>query len=125
MLQFQRRSKTHVAKLDRFLLAKLHLESLSQKINRKEVRSSLRTLPTSLNTTYSNALERIYRQAPDAVDLAEAVLFWVLCVKRPLTVLELQQIYATQELPEETALEDGDLPAETQSTKSTTRYLPI
>jgi hypothetical protein len=63
-----------------------------------------------LNTTYSNALERIYRQAPDAVDLAEAVLFWVLCVKRPLTVLELQQIYATQELPEETALEDGDLP---------------
>lgn len=92
------------------MLAKLHLESLSPKINRKEVRSALRTLPTTLNATYSEALERIHRQAPEAVDLAEAVLFWVLCVKRPLTVLELQQIYATQELPEETALEDDDLP---------------
>ena len=99
-----------VAKLERFLLAKLHLESLSQKISRKEIRSSLRTLPISLDITYSNALERIYRQAQDAVDLAECVLFWVLCVKRPLTITELQQIYATRELPKETGLEDDDLP---------------
>ncbi|KAF5021013.1 hypothetical protein F66182_6944 [Fusarium sp. NRRL 66182] len=94
----------------RFLLAKLHLESLSQKINRKEVRSSLRTLPASLNATYSDALERIYRQAPEAVGLAEAVLFWVLCAKRPLTILELQQLYATEGLPEDSALEEDDLP---------------
>ncbi|KAF4978531.1 hypothetical protein FZEAL_5103 [Fusarium zealandicum] len=93
-----------------FLLAKLHLESLSQKINRKEVRSSLQTLPSTLDATYSDALERIYRQSPDAVELAEAVLFWVVCVKRPLTVLELQQMYATQQLPEETLLEEDDLP---------------
>ncbi|KAM0218304.1 hypothetical protein ACHAQI_001492 [Fusarium lateritium] len=93
-----------------FLLAKLHLESLSHKINRKEVRLSLKTLPASLNDTYSDALDRIYRQAPEAVDLAEAVLFWVLCAKRTLTILELQQIYATQDLPEDSGLEEDDLP---------------
>ncbi|CAJ0548883.1 Ff.00g024960.m01.CDS01 [Fusarium sp. VM40] len=93
-----------------FLLAKLHLESLSQKINRKEVRISLKTLPASLNATYSEALDRIYRQAPEAVELAEAVLFWVLCAKRSLTILELQQIYATQDLPEDAGLEEDDLP---------------
>ncbi|KAM0229945.1 hypothetical protein ACHAPO_009667 [Fusarium lateritium] len=93
-----------------FLLPKLHLESLSHKINRKEVRSSLKTLPVSLNATYSDALERIYRQAPEAVDLAEAVLFWILCAKRSLTILELQQICAIQDLPEDIGLEEDDLP---------------
>ncbi|KAH6994707.1 hypothetical protein EDB82DRAFT_502327 [Fusarium venenatum] len=93
-----------------FLLPKLHLESLSHKINRKEVRSSLKTLPVSLNATYSDALDRIYRQAPEAVGLAEAVLFWILCAKRSLTILELQQIYATQDLLEDIGLEEDDLP---------------
>ncbi|RFN44138.1 serine/threonine-protein kinase chk2 (cds1) [Fusarium flagelliforme] len=93
-----------------FLLPKLHLESISHKINRKEVRLSLKTLPVSLNATYSDALDRIYRQASEAVDLAEAVLFWILCAKRPLTILELQQIYATQDLSDDTGLEDDDLP---------------
>lgn len=64
----------------------------------------------SLNATYSDALDRIYRQAPEAVDLAEAVLFWIVCAKRSLTILELQQIYATQDLPDDTALEEDDLP---------------
>jgi hypothetical protein len=74
------------------------------------VRVSLKTLPASLNATYSDALDRIYRQAPEAVGLAEAVLFWVLCAKRSLTILELQQIYATQDLPEDSGLEEDDLP---------------
>lgn len=64
----------------------------------------------SLNATYSDALDRIYRQAPEAVDLAEAVLFWTVCAKRTFTILELQQIYATQDLPDETGLEEDDLP---------------
>ncbi|PQE10633.1 serine threonine- kinase chk2 protein [Rutstroemia sp. NJR-2017a WRK4] len=93
-----------------FLLAKLHIESLSQKISRKDVRSSLRTLPTTLDATYSDALRRIYSQAPDAMDIAESILFWVICAKRSLTVRELQHIYATRELSEDTVLEEDDLP---------------
>ncbi len=94
----------------RFLLAKLHLESLSKKINRKAVRAALKTLPTTLDATYANAVQRIYNQAPDLVEIAEVVLFWVLCAKRPLSVLEMRHAYATLELPGGTALEDDDLP---------------
>ncbi|KAH6847660.1 hypothetical protein B0I37DRAFT_391490 [Chaetomium sp. MPI-CAGE-AT-0009] len=93
-----------------FLLAKLHLESLSKKINRKAIRVALKTLPTTLDATYSEAVERIYNQAPDLVEVAESVLFWVICVKRPLTVVELRHAYATRELPDNTPLEDDDLP---------------
>ncbi len=94
----------------RFLLAKLHLESLSKKITRKAVRAALETLPTTLDATYANAVQRIYSQAPDLVEIAEVVLFWVFCAKRPLSVLEMRHAYATLELPGGTALEDDDLP---------------
>ncbi|KAJ6099060.1 serine/threonine-protein kinase chk2 (cds1) [Penicillium canescens] len=93
-----------------FLLAKLHLESLSTKINRKAVRSSLRTLPASLDDTYSEALRRIYDQSSDAVALAETVLFWVICASQPLTVIQLQHMYATKELTDDMPLEIDDLP---------------
>ncbi|KAL2186498.1 Pkinase-domain-containing protein [Thermothelomyces heterothallicus CBS 203.75] len=93
-----------------FLLAKLHLESLSTKINRKAIRLALKTLPATLDATYSEAVQRIHNQAPDLVEVAKSVLFWVICAKRPLTVLELRQMYATLELPDHTPLEDDDLP---------------
>lgn len=94
----------------RFLLAKLHLESLSTKINRKAVRSALRTLPATLDDTYTEALQRIYDQPADTVGLAETVLFWVICARQTLTVTQVQHMYATQELPDDTVLEDEDLP---------------
>ncbi|KAH6973695.1 hypothetical protein BKA56DRAFT_676360 [Ilyonectria sp. MPI-CAGE-AT-0026] len=93
-----------------FLLAKLHVESLSQKFNRKEVRSSLKTLPPTLDATYSDALQRVYSQAPDSVEVAESVLFWVICAQRTLTMLELQHLYATRELSEGSAFDEDDLP---------------
>ncbi|KAI0425854.1 hypothetical protein F5Y09DRAFT_320665 [Xylaria sp. FL1042] len=95
-----------------FLLAKLHIDSLSQRITRKQVRSSLQTLPTTLDSTYANALQRVYNQAPDIVDLAELVLFWVICARRQLTILELQHMYAAHTLDHETMLEEEDLPDE-------------
>lgn len=49
-------------------------------------------------------------QAPEVVELAESVLFWVLCARRALTVTELQHIYAMQHLTEDTELEGEDLP---------------
>lgn len=76
----------------------------------REVRNALRTLPATLDATYSDALERVFSQAPDAVDLASSVLFWIVCARRPLTVAELQHIYTTRDLPSGTDLEDDDLP---------------
>ncbi|GAQ42481.1 serine/threonine-protein kinase chk2 [Aspergillus niger] len=93
-----------------FLLAKLHLESLLPKINRKAVRLALASLPGTLNDTYSDALERIRDQPAEMAELAELVLLWVICARQNLTVMQLQHMYAMQELVEDMALEDDDLP---------------
>lgn len=93
-------------------MAKLHIDSLSQRITRKQIRSSLQTLPTTLDDTYANAVQRIYNQAQDIVDLAESILFWVICARRPLTILELQHIYATQGVESGMMLEEDDMPDE-------------
>lgn len=74
------------------------------------MRSALRTLPATLDDTYSEALQRIYDQPAETVELAETVLLWVICARQTLTVMQLQHMYATQELPDDTALEDDDLP---------------
>lgn len=76
----------------------------------QRVRSSLKSLPSTLDDTYSEALQRIYSQDPDAVDLAETILFWIVCARRALTVVEMQHMYATHQLPQLMALEDDDLP---------------
>jgi hypothetical protein len=96
--------------IERFLLAKLHLDSLSRKISRKDIRLALHTLPTTLGGMYSESLQRVYSQDPESIELAESVLFWVMCASRPLTLSELQHVWATKQLPEDTELEEDDLP---------------
>ncbi|KAJ4862854.1 protein kinase domain-containing protein [Trichoderma breve] len=93
-----------------FLLAKLHVESLSRKISRKDVRIALKTLPSTLNATYSDALERIYSQDSESAELAELILFWVVSAKRSLTVQDLQHLYATRELSDGESLDEDDIP---------------
>lgn len=51
---------------------------------------------------YEQTLSRIGSQAEEDVELAEMVLFWIVCARRPLTVLELQQMYAMR------TMTDGD-----------------
>lgn len=96
----------------RFLLAKLHFESLTRKLSRKDVRSALKSLPKTLDDTYQQSLARIRSQAEEDVDLAETILFWVVCAHRPLTVHELQHMFATRGLLDSEAmtLEEDDLP---------------
>ncbi|CAG8410376.1 unnamed protein product [Penicillium salamii] len=93
-----------------FLLAKLHIESLYNKITRKAVRSALLALPTTLDDTYSEALQIIYDQPSDTVELAEIVLLWVICAHQPLTVAQLQHMHAMRELSEDMRFDDDDLP---------------
>jgi hypothetical protein len=93
-----------------FLLAALHLESLARKISRKEVRSSLGALPRTLDATYEQALLRIRSQADEYAELAESVLFWVLCARENLTIPQLQHLYGTGSISRGEMLEDDDLP---------------
>ena len=81
------------ANLTRFLLAQLHLESLTGKRSPKAIRAALKSLATGYGAydhAYENAMERINGQIKDQKELAKQVLLWVACAKRPLTITELQ-----------------------------------
>ena len=82
----------------RFLLAKLHLDSLKEKWTPKAIRTTLETLPTgseAYNETYNAAMERIKGQT-GSKELAIWVLSWITCAKRPLTTSELRHALAVE-----------------------------
>ena len=47
-----------------------------------------------LDKAYKDVIERINRQQPGFRQLAEKVLSWITCAKRPLTASELQHALA-------------------------------
>ena len=49
----------HILILKRFLLAKLHMDSLAMKHNRRDIRVALENLPKELDSTYDEAMQRI------------------------------------------------------------------
>ncbi|KAJ6574262.1 hypothetical protein B0H19DRAFT_1341329, partial [Mycena capillaripes] len=79
-----------------FLLAKLHIESLSTKTTVKSVREALKTLPKTLSDSYENAMRRIKEKNEESRKTAHSTLTWVANAKRPLTALELQTALAIE-----------------------------
>ncbi|KAJ7080217.1 ankyrin repeat-containing domain protein [Mycena belliarum] len=90
-----------------FLLAKLHIGSLSTKNTVKAVRQALQGLPQDLDQTYEEAIERILSQCSDDKELALRTLTWVAYTKRPLSVAELQEALAIE--PGATSLDTDNL----------------
>jgi len=82
----------------RFLLARLHVESLSSAaaLSIKHVRKKLGSLPTTLTATYDEALGRIEAQELDHKDIAMKTLAWVSYAFRPLSLGELQHALAIE-----------------------------
>ncbi|KAJ7117114.1 hypothetical protein C8R44DRAFT_626942, partial [Mycena epipterygia] len=80
----------------RFLLAKLHIDSLTTKNTIKAVKEALQQLPKDLRHTYDEAMERIDHQGEDDRQLAHLTLTWVANAKRPLSVGELQEALAIE-----------------------------
>ena len=74
----------------RFLLAKLHMDSLATKLDRRAVRNALDTLPTEVNSIYTEAMGRISGQIECDRELAKRVLTWVTYTRQPLSLTELQ-----------------------------------
>lgn len=75
-----------------FLLARLHIDSLSGDTTAKEVKSTLTTFSkgaAALDDAYSEAVERIEGQRAKHCKLAKNVLTWITFAKRPLTTAEL------------------------------------
>ncbi|KAJ7076727.1 ankyrin repeat-containing domain protein [Mycena belliarum] len=90
-----------------FLLAKLHIGSLSTKNTIKAVHQALQFLPQTLDQTYEEAIERILSQSSDDKELALRTLTWVAYTKRPLAVAELQEALAIE--PGSTSLDPDNL----------------
>ncbi|KAJ6520678.1 hypothetical protein DFH09DRAFT_939667, partial [Mycena vulgaris] len=80
-----------------FLLAKLHIESLGSKNTIKAVREALQHLPTDLQQTYNEAIERIKVQREEDREVGLLALTWVANAKRLLSVSELREALAIEE----------------------------
>ncbi|KAF7334412.1 ANK-REP-REGION domain-containing protein [Mycena venus] len=74
-----------------FLLAKLHIDSLTTKHTVKAVRETLKNMPIDLEHTYDGVMEHINRQSEDDRKLALHTLLWITNAKRPLRVPELRE----------------------------------
>jgi hypothetical protein len=81
----------------RFLLARLHMENLTQKSSLRSLREALEKLPNSFGATYDATLARINDQSPEHRNLAYHVLSWVSYAFRPLSLIELQYAVAIHE----------------------------
>ncbi|KAI9890633.1 MAG: hypothetical protein M1814_003831 [Vezdaea aestivalis] len=92
---------------DRFLLARLYMDSLECKSNRNALINALEHLPTELDQVYDEALQRIEDQNHDDRSLALKVLEWITQGLRTLTVAELQHALAVR--PESTDIDEGDI----------------
>ncbi|KKO99476.1 hypothetical protein THAR02_08415 [Trichoderma harzianum] len=94
-----------------FLLARLHLDSLRDKISVWQVEDTLERLPKGSNAyeqAYNGAMERIRNQKQGFCDLANRVLLWITCSRRPLSTLELQHALAV--VNDSSALNPRNLP---------------
>ena len=83
-----------------FLLAQLHVESLTDKTTPKAIKKALETLPTgsdALEIAYSHAMQRIESQKPGFKTLAKRALGWVVYACRLLTVSELCHALAIED----------------------------
>ena len=95
----------------RFLLAQLHLSSLSDETTAKAIKSALKNLPKgteALDTAYREVLNRIQAQKARFRDPAKLALSWIVFAARQLSVLELQHALAIEE--DSCELDEDNLP---------------
>lgn len=80
----------------RFLLAQLHIDALESAaaLTVRHVRNKLDSLPTTLATTYDQAMQRIEDQQLDRRDVALKILAWLSYTFRSLSLKELQHAVA-------------------------------
>lgn len=87
----------------RFLLARLQIDSLVHQTSARNIYKALNHLPEKLNETFHDGLERTRSQPPEHSTLAEQVISWIFCAKRPLRMPELREALAVE--PGDTELE--------------------
>ena len=83
------------------------MESLGRALSVKLVRKKLRSLPTTLDGTYDEALQRIEALEDEHREIALKTLAWVSYAFRPLSLEELQHALAVE--PDSTHLDEEDI----------------
>lgn len=95
---------------NRFLLVKLHMNSLASKHTVRDIQIGLRNLPegeNAISDTYEEAFSRIHNQTRGNRELGEKAILWISHAQRPLTLKDLQCILTMWE--DDTYLELEDL----------------
>ncbi|KAK5988600.1 Receptor-interacting serine/threonine-protein kinase 4 [Cladobotryum mycophilum] len=106
-----------------FLLARIYLHSLEDKLTPNAIRRALQGIRKrheissgvenvdALDHAYEEAMKRINCQASGIRYLATNVLLWITCAKRPLNTLELRHALAVKpgQEPGQSEIDTGDL----------------
>ncbi|KAJ5682003.1 uncharacterized protein N7477_001943 [Penicillium maclennaniae] len=79
-----------------FLLAKIHLDLLSQYKDRSLLERALAHLPENLGEAYGEAMKQVVSQSPNAT----RYIYWALYAFRPLTISELRSAVDDEGLEE-------------------------
>ncbi|KAK0435988.1 hypothetical protein EV421DRAFT_1146278 [Armillaria borealis] len=79
-----------------FLLASLHMDLLAQSTNQKILRDALKELPDNMMNAYDKTMERVSHQGKHTSALAINIFSWIMFVRCPLTLLELQHALAVE-----------------------------
>lgn len=82
---------------DRFLLAVLHMQGITEALTKSEIRRYVNNLTADLGQAFSDTLARIKEQSPRRKRLALRALTWVSSTYRPLSAQELCHALATEE----------------------------
>jgi len=85
-------ARCNIDRMSRFILARLHTDSLRDKRNKYLVLSTLETLPkgsAALDEAYNEATKRIEGQLPEDRLLAIRAISWISYAQRRLTTTEL------------------------------------
>ena len=90
-------------------MARLHCDSLQDKVTPKAIQIALQNLGSgdqALDKAYDDAVARIRGQQLGFSDLAFKVLQWIICARRPLHVAELQHAVALDDVGLEIDVDD-------------------
>ena len=96
--------------INSMLLAQLSIDHLSQKVTRKGIALSVKSLSTSLDDIYKESIRRIKGQSSEKCRLGMQILMWLYYAKTLFRPRELQHALFSMGLePKETDFDDGFL----------------
>jgi hypothetical protein len=96
-VHFPERNYIKSLTLRRFLLARLHLESLLAETDLRSFKKALTALPETIWAMYDDMMARIEAQSSRRATLAKRALFWVVYALRPLRTQELQHALSVEQ----------------------------